>query len=152
MRPSPQAGNDSFSGLGHAAPRCRHDPRHPVKVSVRDVDIRAAGGDKGPGEVGPLLALVTALGFAVAGCGSGKKAASPSATLAITPGSITIIGEEATIADVKAGTRIACKSLPGIRVTVPATGASVIARGRGRELRLKRLPHGVIRVFCPSLH
>ena len=100
-----------------------------------------------------VLALLAVLGFAVAGCGSGKKAASPSATLAITPGSITIIGEEATIADVKAGTRIACKSLPGIRVTVPATGASVIARGRGtRELRLKRLPHGTIRVFCPSLH
>jgi hypothetical protein len=99
-----------------------------------------------------VLALLAVLSFAVAGCGSGMKADSPSATLAITPGSITVIGAEATIADVKAGTRIACKSLPGIRVTAPAAGASVIARGRAtRELRLKRLPHGVIRVFCPSL-
>ena len=120
---------------------------------MRDVDIRAAGDDKGQVKRVVVLALLAVLGFAVAGCGSGKKAASPSATLAITPGSITVIGAEATIADVKAGTRIACKSLPGIRVTVPATGASVIARGRGtRELRLKRLPHGLIRVFCPSLH
>jgi hypothetical protein len=97
------------------------------------------------------LFLVTLL--AVAGCGGAKKAGSPSATLAITPRSITVIGAAAMIPNVRAGTRIACKSLPGISVTAPATGASVIARSRGtRQLRLKRLPNGAIQVSCTPLH
>ena len=106
------------------------------------------------------LAMLAVLGFAVAGCGSKKhqvhSEVPQKATIALGGeiiGTITVTGQTATLPNVKTGTRIACKGLPGIRVTAPATGASVIARSRGtRELRLKRLPNGSIQVSCRAPH
>jgi len=104
------------------------------------------------------LVLLAAAGFAVAGCGSKKHQVHPGAPPAtITLGgpdmTITTVTETtATIPNLKAGTRIACKSLPGILVTAPATGAAVVASRGSRELRLKRLANGAIRVSCTSTH
>jgi hypothetical protein len=63
---------------------------------------------------------------------------------------IRVSGSTATIPNVKAGAWIACKSLPRIRLTAPATGANVTGRSKGKEIRLKRLPNGSIRVSCPA--
>ena len=115
-----------------------------------------------------VLALLAVLGVVVAGCGSAKKnvvagkqsrgvvyvgpvrgsgVQQSSANSAIrVPGATTM-----TIPNVKTGTRIVCKDMPGISVTAPATGASVIARTRGtKELRLKRLSNRSIRVSCTT--
>ena len=100
------------------------------------------------------LALLAVLGFAAAGCGSGQKGGGGGeATLAYigsTPATIRVTGSTALIPNVKAGTRIACEGMPGIRATAPTTGAVVTAHHRGRTLRIKRLPHGLIRVYCTS--
>jgi hypothetical protein len=104
------------------------------------------------------LALFAVLGFAVAGCGSAKKIVAVR-TVSTTEGPgvvhpimnpITVVGLSATIPNVPPGRQIACKTLPGISVTAPATRTSVIARSRGKELRLGRLANGSIRVSCPS--
>lgn len=100
------------------------------------------------------LALLAVLGFTVAGCGSGKKGGGGGATLAYsgsTPQTISVIGSTALIPSVRAGTQIACKGM-GITVTAPKTGAVVTARNKGMKLRIKRLPHGSIRVSCTSTH
>jgi len=105
-----------------------------------------------------FLALLAVLGLAVAGCASAKKnavvgkqsrgvvyvgpARGSGVQQSSTNSAIRVPGATtATIPHVKTGTRIVCKEMPGISVTAPATGASVIARTRGtKELRLKRLP------------
>jgi hypothetical protein len=117
------------------------------------------------------LALLVGVGFAAAGCGSGKKNDlstqvaqnySGDSTTVVTLGgpdlgsttagsaghSITVAKTPTTIPNVKAGTWIACKSLPGIRLTAPATGTNVTGDSKGKEIRLKRLPNGSIRVAC----
>ena len=98
------------------------------------------------------LALLAVLGFAAAGCGSSKKAGPTTfAGVGLAPGahSITVKGNT-EISNVKAGTWIACKTLPGIRLTAPATGANVTGRSKGKKIRLERIPNGSIRVFCPA--
>jgi hypothetical protein len=115
-----------------------------------------------------FLALLAVLGLAVAGCGSAKKnavvgkqsrgvvyvgpARGSGVQQSSTNSAIRVPGATtATIPHVKTGTRIVCKEMPGISVTAPATGASVIARTRGtKELRLKRLPDRSIRVSCTT--
>ena len=108
------------------------------------------------------LALLAVLGFAVAGCGAGKKAGPATfgpttfgpttfAGVGLAPGvhSITVTGNT-EISNVKAGTWVACKTLPRIRLTAPATGTNVTGSSKGREIRLKRLPNGSMRVSCPA--
>jgi hypothetical protein len=108
------------------------------------------------------LALLAVLGFAAAGCGASKKAGPTTfgpttfgpttfAGVGLAPGvhSITVRGNT-EISNVKAGTWVACKTLPGIRLTAPATGANVTGSSKGREIRLERIPNGSIRVFCPA--
>jgi len=104
------------------------------------------------------LALLAALGFTVAGCGATKKkvvvtpGGSASVQQSTTP-AITVSGKSTLLMNFKAGTRVACKGWPGMQVTVPATGASVIVRSHGtKELRLKRLQDGTIHVSCLSTH
>ena len=101
------------------------------------------------------LALLTVLGFTAAACGATKKKVvvnpgGPESVQQSTP-TITVSGKSTLLMNFKAGTRVACKGWSGVQVTVPATGASVIARSRGtKELRLKRLPDGTIHVSCLS--
>jgi hypothetical protein len=98
------------------------------------------------------IALLVVVGLAGAGCGSSKTAGPTTfAGVGLAPGahSITVAGNT-EISNVKAGTWVACKTLPGIRLTAPATGANVTGRSKGREIRLKRLPNGSIRVYCPA--
>jgi len=63
--------------------------------------------------------LVVALAFALAGCGSGKKAGS---------GPITVTGTT-TIANVKTGVLITCKGGPGAKLPPPGRGVSASADG-----------------------
>ena len=106
---------------------------------------------RGPVKTLIALALLAVLGFAVAGCGSGKKGGSATLAYSIgsTPATIKVTGSTAVIPNVKAGTPIACKGM-GIRVTAPATGAIVTAHHQGKKLRIRRLPGGSIRVSCTS--
>src|SRR5215471_21306992 len=100
------------------------------------------------------MSLFAVLGSAAAGCGSTKEAASTTYQRNVVPaearGTVTVSGKSTILMNFKAGTRVACKGWPGMQVTVPATGASVIARSQGtRELRLRRLQDGTIHVSCP---
>lgn len=104
-----------------------------------------------------VLALIAILGFTAAGCGATKKIVVDvqTNTLKAEPNdyvptiNVRVLGSTAAIAHLKAGTRIECRYLPGIHVTAPATRAAVIARSGAKELRLRRLANGSIRVSCP---
>jgi hypothetical protein len=101
------------------------------------------------------LALLAVLGFTAAGCGATKKkivvVQGGSVAMTRSPGhAIRVSGSTTTIPNVKEGTWIACKSLPRLRLTAPTTGTNVTGRSNGKEIRLKRLPNGSIRVSCPT--
>jgi hypothetical protein len=98
------------------------------------------------------LALLAVLGLGVSGCGSSTKPGPTTfAGVGLARGvhSITVAGNT-EISNVNAGTWIACKNLQHIRLTAPATGVNVTGRSKGKEIRLKRLPDGSIRVSCPA--
>lgn len=116
------------------------------------------------------LALLAVLGFAVAGCGSAKKAVSGGpryihvVTLHKKAGSgliITVTGT-LTIPNVKAGTRIKCKGWPGRGVKVPPPGSEANVGGgtatpsgtgsSSRNMKLTHLENGSVTVSCTQSH
>jgi hypothetical protein len=108
------------------------------------------------------LALLTVLGFAVAGCGSGKKTYSGRYAVTlhrnVASGPITVTGPATTaILNVKTGTHIRCKGWMGKDMRVPRLGSgltrgeSVKLSGSVRETELLSLKHrenGSITVAC----
>ncbi len=112
----------------------------------------------------PILALtlLAVLGFAVAGCGSGKKTNSGQYTVTlrrdVASGPITVTGPATTaILDVKTGTHIRCKGWTGKDMRVPRLGSgltlgeSVKLSGSVTQTELMSLTHrenGSITVDC----
>jgi hypothetical protein len=112
------------------------------------------------------LALLAVLGFAVAGCGSSKKADSGQYQYSVTlyekagSGPITVTGTT-TIANVKTGTRIKCKGWPGRGVKVPPPGSAAnVGEGEvtpsgtthsSRGMQLTHQENGSLTVSCTSL-
>ena len=87
-----------------------------------------------------VLALLAVLGFAGAGCGSGKKTNSGQYQYTVTlhknvpSGPITVTGTATTaISNVKTGTHIRCKGWTGKDMRVPRLGSSLT---RGESVKL----------------
>ena len=87
-----------------------------------------------------VLALLAVLGFAAAGCGSGKKTNSGQYQYTVTlhknvpSGPITVTGTATTaISNVKTGTHIRCKGWTGKDMRVPRLGSSLT---RGESVKL----------------
>jgi hypothetical protein len=111
-----------------------------------------------------VLALLAVLGFAAAGCGSGKKTNSGQHQYTVTlhknvpSGTITVTGTATTaILNVKRGTHIRCKGWMGKDIRVPRLGSgltlgeSVTLSGSVTETELMSLTHrenGSITVSC----
>jgi hypothetical protein len=118
------------------------------------------------------LVLLSFVGFAAAGCGSGKKvvAAPTAGSIAVgMPGLISVSGSSTTtIADAKTGTRVTCMGWRGLVVKVPppggevvgnawklsqgATGPSSAGPASSEELRVKRPQNGLVTVSCRPPH
>jgi len=96
------------------------------------------------------LALLAVLGFAAAGCGSGKKAVSGGSDIYtvtlhnnVPSGPITVAGAAATaISNVKTGTHIRCKGWQGKDVRVPRRGSDLIV---GESVKLSKTQAKVLR-------
>jgi hypothetical protein len=100
------------------------------------------------------LALLAVLGFTVAGCGATKKIAlhaeTTPATLAFGK-TITVAGATTTTsANVKSGTRIACKDWDAQLATVPPRGEADGGRwsSGGSELQMTHLKNGSLIASC----
>jgi hypothetical protein len=100
------------------------------------------------------LALLAVLGFTVAGCGATKKIVShvdtTPATLAVGK-TITVAGPTTTtIANVKSGTRIACKGWDAQLATVPPRGEADGGRwsNGGSELQMTHLKNESLIASC----
>jgi hypothetical protein len=89
-----------------------------------------------------VVALLTALGLAVAGCGSGKAVS----------GSITVAGTT-TISNVDTGTLVTCEDGPGAAVPAVGEGVSGFADGppgssSSGEIQLTRQQDGSVVATC----
>lgn len=108
-----------------------------------------------------VLAVLAALGFAVAGCGSGKKAGTETVVRVARSHAVkwvfgahgvTVIGAgTARFTNLKPGTRVSCKGGPAL--TVPydrATAAAVRGPAPDIDIKLTRSLNGTVRVSCGS--
>jgi hypothetical protein len=99
------------------------------------------------------LALLVVLGFATAGCGSGRKSS-------VSP-PITVTGRSTLFSGLKTGTLVRCKGGP--RATVPPLGGSAAAgedqlipvgttpppsSAPSREIQVTHRQNGVVKVSC----
>ena len=91
-----------------------------------------------------VLALLAVLGFAAAGCGSGKKTNSGQYQYTVTlhknvpSGTITVTGPATTaILNVKTGTHIRCKGWTGKDIRVPRLGSGLTV---GESVKLPGTP------------